>query len=134
MKRIFLAIVMFHFLPSFQAQYELKKEVNGLQVFTKWSHEKWWSKKSDKVLLVKVANTNEVAVSYDLGIEFYKDLQMVEESKAENYCLGAHKSILPRWKGIVFKPSPEVRDVFDSFELTGLDVEKLSGISCTQEP
>ena len=128
-------IVLFLFLLSAsfsQAQYALKKEVDGVQVFTKWGHEKWWKRKSPEVLIVKVVNNNDVAVRFDLGIEFFKDLVMVEDAKPANYCLSAHKSLMPRMAGLVFKPAKVTSSEIDSFELTELEIEKLARAGCAE--
>lgn len=103
------------------SQYTLYKEVDGVQFYTKWGHEKWWSRKSDKVLLVKVVNTTDTPMTYSLGVEFFKDLKMVEQSQPGTYCVKAGGKVMPRSKGLMVKPAV----VYDTIELTGLDVEKV---------
>jgi len=127
----FLVLVLLVGLLSVSgySQFVLQKEVNGVEFYTKWSHEKWWSKKSAKVLLVKVKNTNELAVKYTMGVEFLNNLKMVEESKEEDYCLGQFATAKPRKNGFVFKPAGSD---FDSFELTGLEVEKQLVYECKE--
>lgn len=107
----------------------LHKEVNGVEFYTKWSHEKWWNKKSPKVLLVKVKNTNSLAVNYTMGVEFMSNLKMVEESKEEDYCLSQYATAKPRKNGLLFKPAGTE---FDSFELTGLEIEKQLVYECSE--
>ncbi len=125
MKKLLLFLAMSLLTVALSAQYTLYKEVNGIQFYTQWSHEKWWSKKSAEVLLVKVINTSDSAASFTLGLEFFKNILLVEESPEATYCIKAHKKLKPRLSGMVFKPVKK-RNEFDAFELTGLEIEKVS--------
>ena len=126
-------IVLLLFSQQMNAQYDLYKEVQGVQFYVKWSHEKWWSKKSPKVLLVKVKNNNTTAVDYTLGIDFFVQMKQVESRKEESYCLGQRTTASPRVKGLVFAPSPEILSQSGfTFELTGLDVELKEERNCSQ--
>ena len=125
MKKLLLTLLLMGLFVSINAQYTLYKEVNGVQFYTKWSHEKWWSKKSARVLLVKVVNTNESAANYHFGLELTKNLQMVEESKDQEYCIVPKGKSMPRMRGMVFKPLASSAD-YDSWELTDLEVTLVS--------
>jgi hypothetical protein len=94
-------------------------------------HEKWFSKKSPKVLLVKIVNTTDVAIEFDFGVEFFMDLLLVEESKPKAYCLSAGKTLLPRVSGLVFKPESVEPDSLDSYELSGLEIKKAISKDCS---
>ncbi len=118
---ILLALAIVCSLHSI-AQFQLYKEVSRIEFYTKWGREKWYSKKSPKVLLVKVVNKSSAAVEFDLGVEFFKNLTLVEESKPVSQCLGAGKTLLPRMSGLIFKPLENLPETIDSFELSGLDV------------
>lgn len=116
------------------SQYNLHTTKEGVEVYTRWGHEKWWSKKSDKVLLVKIKNVNLTAVEVSLGVELFHNMQLLENSPEEAYCLSKQSTAFPRLRGLVFKPtSNDALKEMDSFELTGLEVRKLEGTSCPKE-
>lgn len=128
MKNLFIILIVI-LASSFQpatAQYKLDKTVDGVQFYIKWGREVWYKKKSDLVLLIKVVNTNEEAVKFDLGIEFTENLQLVQESPVAEYCLGPKKKLLPRVNGIIFK-ADLLKDsgAGSEYELTGLTVIKV---------
>lgn len=134
MRVIISTAIVLMFSITVHGQYTLHKEVNGVQFYTKWGNEKWWSKKSPKVLLIKVKNTNGLAVSYTIGVEFFKNLQLLEASKEEEYCLGQNATAFPRSAGLVFKPTDEAAlKEMDTFELSGLEVEKQSEFECPKK-
>lgn len=122
MKNWILTLALTGFCLGIQAQYTLYKEVKGVQFYTKWSHEKWWSKKSPRVLLVKVVNTNDSAASFQFGLELTKNLQLVEQSNPMEYCVVPKGKSMPRVRGTVFKPTASPAD-YDSWELSDLEVE-----------
>jgi hypothetical protein len=122
MKLIFVLIIAMICSLNSQGQYQLYKEVNQVEFYTKWGREKWLSKKSPKILMVKVINRGSFAVEFDLGVEFFKDLALVEDSKPVAQCLSAGKTLLPRMSGLMFKPLEYASDKIDSFELSGLDI------------
>lgn len=132
MRPILFVILCVALSFSANSQFSLYKTVNGVEFYTKWGNEKWWSKKSSKVLLVKVKNTNSLAVRYHLGVEFFKDMKMVEESKVEDYCLDQYSTAKARKRGLVFKPNEVHPATLDSFELSGLKVEKLIAYECSE--
>jgi hypothetical protein len=116
------------------SQFNLHTTKEGVEVYTRWGHEKWWSKKSDKVLLVKIKNVNLTAVEVSLGVELFHNMQLLENSPEEAYCISKQSTAFPRMRGLVFKPSStDALKEMDSFELTGLEVRKLEGTSCTKE-
>ncbi len=131
MKYIFSAICLIAFSMTGPSQFLLKKEVDGVQFYTKWGHEKWLSKKSPKVLLVKIVNTTPYAVEFDLGVEFFMNMMLIEESKAKSYCLSGGKTLLPRVSGLLYKPEGVDPDSLDSFELSGLDIKKATIKDCS---
>ncbi len=131
MKSILTAIFIIVFLENATSQFLLKKEVDGVQFYTKWGHEKWFSKKSPKVLLVKIINTTPYAVEFDMGVEFFMNMMLVEESKAKSYCLSGGKSLLPRVSGLIYKPESADPDSLDSFELPVLDIKKATIKDCS---
>lgn len=134
MKSVFFVLSFLFLTDAANSQFTLYKSVDGVEFYTKWGNEKWWSKKSPAVLLVKVKNTNKLTINYTLGVEFFKNLQLVESSNEENYCLGALSKATPRIKGLVFKPSVESAVTsIDSFELSGLKIEKLTIEECPKE-
>ncbi len=130
MKRIMIIAVLVLSAIFAEAQYTLYKSVDGVEFYTKWGHEKWWSRKSPKVLLVKVVNTTDHAVGYTIGIEFTKNLQVAEQGREETYCLEAGATSRPRVKGLMFQPGPAAEG-YDSFELTNLEVETL--VECAEK-
>ncbi len=131
MRPILVALVFSIVSFAAQSQYTLHKEVDGVQFYTKWGNEKWWSKKSPKVLLVKVKNTNSLAVRYTLGVEFFKNLQLIEAGKEEEYCLSQYSTAYPRRAGLVFKPNDNASvNEMDTFELSGLDIDKQIEYEC----
>ncbi len=131
MRPIFLIAFIAVFSFSANSQFTLHKTVDGVEFYTKWGNEKWWSKKSPKVLLVKVKNTNSLAVRYTLGVEFFKDLQLIEAGKEEEYCLSQHATAYPRRAGLVFKPNDAASiNEMDTFELSGLDIDKQIEYEC----
>jgi hypothetical protein len=119
-------------LPA-SAQYELYKEVGQVSFYTKWGREKWYSKKSPKVLLIKIVNKSSFAVDLDLTVEFYKNLALVEESQPVSQCLGSGKTLLPRMAGLVFKPAQIAPEEIDGFELSGTDGVVLDTPDCRPE-
>ncbi len=125
MKKLLFTLLIFGLSAGLKAQYTLYKEVNGVQFFTKWGHEKWWSKKSPRVLLVKVKNTNESAATYHFGLELTKNLQLVEESPDQDYCIVPKGKSMPRVRGMVFKPLASSSE-YDSWELSDLEVVLVS--------
>ena len=125
MKKMFLVCCLIGICAALNAQFTLYKEVQGVKFYTKWGHEKWWSKKSARVLLVKVVNTNDSAASYHFGFELTKNLQLVEESKDETHCLDPNGKSLPRLQGVIFKPGAAPGD-YDSWELSDLEVVLVS--------
>lgn len=125
MKKLLFALILLTSGLGLSAQYTLYKEIQGVQFYTKWGHEKWWSKKSPRVLLVKVVNTNESAATYHFGLELTKNLQLVEESKDETYCIVPKGKSMPRVRGVMFKPAASP-DAYDSWELTDLEVVLVS--------
>jgi len=131
MKPICLVAACIILSLSANSQFTLYKAIDGVEFYTKWGNEKWWSKKSSKVLLVKVKNTNTLAVKYTLGVEFYKNLQLIEVGKEEEYCLSQYTTAFPRRRGLVFKPS-EASSIneMDSFELSGLEIDKQIEYEC----
>ncbi len=134
MKTPFILVVLILISYSVSSQYTLYKEVDGVAFYTKWGNEKWWSKKSPKVLLVKVKNNNELAVNFTLGVEFFKEMQLVESGKGEEYCLNQHATANPRMRGLVFKPSETANpDNMGSFELSGLEIKKLTEYECPKK-
>lgn len=118
---------------TLQAQFQLYREVGQVSYYTKWSHEKWYSKKSPKVLLVKVVNKSSFAVQFDLSVEFYKNLVMVEQSGPFTQCLGSGKTLLPRMSGFVFKPAEINPAEIDSFELSGIEGTVLDVSGCPEK-
>jgi hypothetical protein len=110
------------------AQFTLHKEIDGVQFYTKIANEKWYSKKSPKVLMVKVVNKNSVAANFTMGVELFANLLMIEESPEVNYCIGAGKKMNARRAGLVFKPNDEME--LSSFELSGLLVTKSDKADC----
>jgi hypothetical protein len=122
MKSLFFIILISAIGLSAAGQYQLYKEVNQVEFYTKWGREKWLSKKSPRVLMVKVVNKGSHAAEFDLGVEFFRNLVLVEESKPASQCLSAGKTLLPRMSGLIFKPAETNPDEIDSVELTGLDI------------
>lgn len=132
MKKIILFIVVAISVQTSAAQYVLYKEIDGVEFYSKWGHEKWLSKKSPKVLMVKIVNTGPTAVEFNLGVEFFSNLMMVEESPEKPFCLSAGKTLLPRMAALVFKPAGSSPEKLDSFELTGLELVRMEKSSCTK--
>src|SRR6218665_2445682 len=127
MKFPFIIVVLMLLSYSASSQYTLYKEVDGVAFYTKWGNEKWWSKKSPKVLLVKVKNNNALAVNFTLGVEFFKEMQLIESGREEEYCLSQRTTANPRMRGLVFKPTETTNpDNLDSFELSGLEIKKMA--------
>ena len=130
MRSIVIALLFTMASATIFSQYSLYKEIEGVQFHAKWGHEKWYSKKSPKVLMVKIVNTSSSAAEFTLGLEFFANLIMMEDSQEKPYCLGAGKTLLPRMAGLVFKPVEANTDLLDSFELTGLEIKKMSTANC----
>jgi hypothetical protein len=130
MKRLFFIFLITTFGLSAAGQYQLYKEVNQIEFYTKWGREKWLSKKSPRVLMVKVVNKSASAVEFDLGVEFFRNLVLVEESKPVSQCLSSGKTLLPRMSGLMFKPADANPDEIDSVELTGLEITVKDGPDC----
>lgn len=132
MKKTLITLVFGILLMNVSGQYKLEKEIDGVQFYTKWGKEFWYKLKSDKVLLIKVVNTNEEAVRFDLGIEFTENLQLVQEGMVTEYCLGAKRKLLPRVNGIMYKYAMKSEAGSETeYELTGLTVAKVP--SCDEE-
>lgn len=131
MKKLLAALGFMLVLLSADAQYQLYKEVEGVEFYTKWGREKWLSKKSPKVLLIKVVNKGSLAVDFEMGVEFFKDMIMVEESKPSSMCISAGKTLLPRMAGLVYKPAEVNPEEIDGFELSDLEVTKRTLGDCT---
>jgi hypothetical protein len=126
MIKIIATLFFFFSILTLSAQYKLEKDVDGVQFFSKWGREVWYKPKSPKVLLIKVVNSNEEAVRFDLGIEFTENLQMVQQGLPAEYCLGAKKKLLPRINGIMYKyEMGKVSGGEAEYELTGLVVTKV---------
>jgi hypothetical protein len=130
MKNLVVLVLLFSVSFAVSAQFQLYKEVGQVSYYTKWSHEKWYSKKSPKVLLVKVVNKSSFAVRFDLSVEFYKNLMMVEESEQVTQCLSSGKTLLPRMAGLVFKPAELNPEEIDAFELSGIEATVLDVPDC----
>lgn len=132
--RTILFVISLLASSTMMAQYTLHTSKDGVEIYTRWGHEKWWSKKSDKVLLVKIKNTNLTAVEVNLGVELFHNMQLLENSLEETYCLAKQSIAFPRVRGLVFKPSSsESVKEMDSFELTGLEVKTLEGTACPKQ-
>ncbi len=133
MRSIIIALLLSFAASNMFAQYTLYKEIEGVQFHTKWGNEKWYSKKSPKILMVKIINKSSTAAEFTLGIEFFTNLIMIEESAEKPYCVSAGKTLLPRVAGLAFKPAKANPESLDSFELTGLEIEKLATTNCKQQ-
>jgi len=126
MTKIIVAIFLCFSASCLFGQYKLEKEVEGVQFYSKWGREVWYKPKSDKVFLIKVVNSNEEAVRFDLGIEFTENMQLVQEGMISEYCLGAKKKLLPRVNGIIYKYEMKKEPGKETdYELTGLTVSKI---------
>ena len=68
MKKLLVVLTFALAVNNIRAQYTLYREVSGVEFYTKWGREKWLSKKSPKVLMVKIVNTGSKAVDFDLGV------------------------------------------------------------------
>jgi hypothetical protein len=129
MKNIFvIALLMLTFNAS--SQFNLYKEIDGLQFYTKWSHTKWYSKKSGDVLLVKVINTTNETATFSVGVEFFKEVRLEEESQTFDFCISAGKTLKPRVHGLVFQPSKGVKENYDSVELKDPEIKKIGNVDC----
>jgi len=115
------------------AQFQLYKEIDSLQFYTKWSHAKWYSKKSGDVLLVKVVNTSSSTAELSVGVEFFASMKLVEESQVYSYCVEAGKTLKPRVHGLVFQPASGGKENFESFELKDPDITKRGTTQCPKK-
>lgn len=116
-----------------QAQYQLYKESDSLQIYTKWSHVKWYNKKSGDVLLVKVVNRSSSTVEFSIGVEFFTDMKLAEESPVSSYCLEAGKTLKPRVHGLVFQTTKGKKENDDSIEFKDFDIVKKGNDKCPKE-
>jgi len=111
------------------SQYELYKAVDGVEFSTRWVKEKWYKRKSEKVLSIQVINTNDVPVQYTLGIEFFQNGVMIESSPEKDYTLKAKGKVKGRLNGVMFKPEKVIATDVESknvvMELSGLDITVL---------
>lgn len=126
-----LLILCFIFLGSVSQMMSQKKFIefsqsNGVVFLTKWTHEKWYSRKSPLILSVKVINKNESTVEYSLGVDFFLNGKLAEQNHPVTYCLKSGKSAQGKLNGVYFKPKniseQEVMSDWFEFELTGLEV------------
>lgn len=113
--------------PSATAQYEVFKEVSGVEFSTRWVKEKWYKRNSDKVLSIQVVNKNDYDVTYTMGIEFFQNTVMVESSPEKEYSLKAKKRVKGRLNGVMFKPEKLSQEDIAAkkfeLELSGLEVK-----------
>lgn len=109
------------------AQYDVYKEVNGVEFSTRWVKEKWYKRKSDQVLSIQVINKNDYDVIYTMGIDFFQNTVMVESSPEKEYTLKAKKRVKGRLNGVMFKPEKlSQEDIVAKkyeLELSGLEVK-----------
>ena len=131
-KRLFLflvGLILTSHVGQAQSKFKDFSTVDGVVFSTRWTHEKWLSKKSPLILSVKVKNTNSHAVSYTLGVEFFLNARMVEQNPAAEYCLKAGRTAKGKLNGTYFKPEnlteQEVRSDWFEFQLSGLEVSKV---------
>lgn len=110
------------------AQYTVYKEVDGVEFSTRWVKEKWYKRKSPKVLSVRVANKNSYTVKYTLGIEIFQNGILIESSPENEYSLKAGAKSTGRLDGVMFKPerlsSKDIEAGNFVMELSGLEIEK----------
>lgn len=132
MKKVYaMVLIMLGLIVSNEAfsQYELYKSVEGVEFSTRWVKEKWYKRKSDKVLSIQVVNTNEQPVQYTLGIEFFQNGVMIESSPEKEYTLKAKGRVKGRLNGVMFKPEKVVAADVEAknvvMELSGLDITVL---------
>ena len=127
----FLSLILIAF--GGQAQYQLYKETDSLQFYTKWSHVKWYSKKSGDVLLVKVVNKSLNTVEFSVGVEFFTSMKLAEESQVFQYCVESGKTLQPRVHGLVFQPASGSKGNYDSIELKDPDISKKGNSACPKK-
>lgn len=103
--RQFILIILFAFLSSFaQAQYATLKEVSGVSVSTKWTKEKWYKPKSNKLLAVKLDNSTDSDVEVSFELVIYQNGVNKEMVEVERKVIKAHSNLVGKWNGVSFVP------------------------------
>ncbi|MEZ4799853.1 MAG: hypothetical protein R2809_08785 [Flavobacteriales bacterium] len=104
MRHLFLFILFVVLSTSIQAQYSTLKEESGVSVSTKWTKEKWYKPKSNKLLAVKLDNTTDTDVVVSFELVIYQNGVNKEMVEVEKKVIKAHSNLVGKWNGISFVP------------------------------
>ena len=107
------------------AQFVLSAAADSVQIFTQWGKEKPWKKKSPKVLLMRIENSNPQPVEVSFDINFIDELRVVYTSNAPTVKIGAGKAGKPKKVKLKFAPAkynPEDVDEVD------VEIEEVKGL------